>query len=870
MHTRNDCSLNADMCISSTHPAHADFQVVLKRPPAHIHHEKWTGRPIRQYATLTDAQAASPARFEKMRFLENLWRAQALYKTRENRCHVRTTVIAASNASTEPPMLDLAEARRIVYWNVYQRQAFLSEPHKSATLLHVDFTQTSGPVQLGPDNAPPHAELRIHSIDEEYAECTYSVMSKHRAVDDDAYVIALDQLSARMRRLQDSLALQEDQVALHNFRPGESPSTPASHRGRVVAGLENFGRSLFTPGSIRSVDVFGSPKRKGSLLSKSSVASTMASDLFSNSGRSVSTAATSVNSRDMLTMGGSIDASGKLMPPGGSPVSPNTARSRAQSAGPIEMMLGTSPGASRTNGPPSPQKTPRRPASQILDASKCDGQEERQPEAPLNTSSDTPLPQYPHLASPDQRHSMDTTARPQSALSTYEDAEALDADATVFLDAENRTPSAKRAGPSAHRPTGPRALSSQNASGPPTPSKVSFPTTSPRRKPAPMSNGAYDSSAIPYTPTRRVPSGASKRSAPEAEPASPTRPSSKPKRTAPPTPPKDNKPMPLLPRANGDLNSYMNGGGGVTGLTSTPRKGGAGASDVSALSKHKTPTTSERSTLGLKGRVRRNLFRLDEGDKENSGALAELADELSELQGATAALAPEIDSPTLRELTSRLEAWLADASDRCVDAKTTIDRVAGDVEVLLRRLEEAEEARDAAQVAASNALTASLEQGFRDDNGDDSSGSLGLSMRGEAAAAELEDLKAKVQELEKRAAETEVFKTRCEALQRKCELLTALESDGRLENSELHKAFNEELDRLYEETMPAPASEASTPADALQEAQSLNVRLRNEVKRTKAERNEAQARNRDLERRMRLMGGELECLKGRLQGAGML
>lgn len=73
------------------------------------------------------------------------------------------------------------------------------------------------------------------------------------------------------------------------------------------------------------------------------------------------------------------------------------------------------------------------------------------------------------------------------------------------------------------------------------------------------------------------------------------------------------------------------------------------------------------------------------------------------------------------------------------------------------------------------------------------------------------------------------LQTQVSSLTRKCELLSALEKDGRLENTELHKAFNEELDQMYEDA-------------ALVEVEQI-VRLRAEVKRSKAQRNEANIEN---------------------------
>lgn len=107
-----------------------DFQLMFTRPPTHISGEKWAGRPVRQYATIDALSDQGPdpsmARQEKQRFLENLWRAQALYKTREHRSHVRSQVL--------PSTLSNDKVRRIVYYNVYGRRSYLAEPYKVRTV----------------------------------------------------------------------------------------------------------------------------------------------------------------------------------------------------------------------------------------------------------------------------------------------------------------------------------------------------------------------------------------------------------------------------------------------------------------------------------------------------------------------------------------------------------------------------------------------------------------------------------------------------------------------------------------------------------------------------------------------------------------
>lgn len=73
----------------------------------------------------------------------------------------------------------------------------------------------------------------------------------------------------------------------------------------------------------------------------------------------------------------------------------------------------------------------------------------------------------------------------------------------------------------------------------------------------------------------------------------------------------------------------------------------------------------------------------------------------------------------------------------------------------------------------------------------------------------------------------------------------------------LAQAFNEELDRLYDDAQ-------LTSRDAEIAA------LREEVKRTKAQRNEAQARCGELEKQGKLQKTQLEAWEGVLRGNGLL
>lgn len=100
------------------------------------------------------------------------------------------------------------------------------------------------------------------------------------------------------------------------------------------------------------------------------------------------------------------------------------------------------------------------------------------------------------------------------------------------------------------------------------------------------------------------------------------------------------------------------------------------------------------------------------------------------------------------------------------------------------------------------------------------------------------------------------LRTQVAALRRKCELLTTLEADGRLENTEIHKAFNEELDLMYDNTQKP-------------ESEELQI-LRNQVKRVKADQFELRIANRSLKRDLELQQSQNKVYEEILAKHGLL
>src|SRR5260370_2225700 len=91
--------------------------------------ERWSNRPFRSFSVLsppaTGAQAPQQAITAKRRFLENLWLAQAMYRSKSGRSVA--FVSGDQNISSSSNRATIART----YFNVYRRMAYLSEPRKA-------------------------------------------------------------------------------------------------------------------------------------------------------------------------------------------------------------------------------------------------------------------------------------------------------------------------------------------------------------------------------------------------------------------------------------------------------------------------------------------------------------------------------------------------------------------------------------------------------------------------------------------------------------------------------------------------------------------------------------------------------------------
>ncbi|PWN39455.1 hypothetical protein IE81DRAFT_326527 [Ceraceosorus guamensis] len=793
-----------------------DFVLRFAKGPAHCSGEKWAGRLSRCYAThdtynaslgssalspgkTTPALAAgygndnapggSSARSEKMRFLENLWRAQAMAKTKEGRSYVRCSISESLQSADEIPV------RRLTYWNVYTRRAFLAETSKSVVALQVDIHGEADQLPFGTELAPPHATLRIHSIDEDTGRFSYTTAIKGSREDDEEMLLPLRDLDDQMRTLG-AHAIKR----MHDFDPSHhafgmgTPTTPSSHRGRVAQGLETLSRNLFgTPGSVKNsaADPFalsnghvaytrGSPATGASTRrtkSSHSKTSSLSGAAQSISARTYSTAATSVGSREMLR---GFSAGGAL----------------AQNSPDVQAYLKHGTGTPARLGVPlrgnASSNTPdrfRRAASLGAEANTSIGD--------LSADQCDLTPRYSASGSGQRLDVLAGAESPSKDASARQRTRSTPARPSQHEQEGEplspRSPPVRRKpvpGSSAGLPAGAHALPSElEADGP----RVAKRVTSASKRSAP------DDDASERAPKRSHGSRQQSSCLSASESLQHGR-----------------GPSPIGPRRATSTKDQGDGRPRTrSGLSEADWMGSSSASSISA---EKDPQGSE---------MERTLQTLVSSCAAHSADLKELQEEVYEvekgLKRRSIGDGPGLEARDADKLLKFLNAWIGEATEKQVVA-------ADELVALQEHLARMSSAKDEARPAETSAV-------------------LGLQK-------DLRDLEAETVGLRRDVGEMRQMQSQVEVLKRKCELLTQLEKDGRLENTALHKAFNEELDGMWEDAQGSRDEELAA--------------LRREVKSSKSARNEANMLNSSLRRELEVEKAQAETYRRLLMANGLL
>ncbi|ORX38894.1 hypothetical protein BD324DRAFT_296964 [Kockovaella imperatae] len=257
-----------------------DFQLFLERPPVGFG-EKWSGRPLRLYSTVQPPFGVGldpvACRQDKLRFLENLWSAQARARTK----------VLPSDSDAKAPSQILAQkgetgldnagepfSRARLYWNVWKRRDWIMSK-KARVVVHIDEGSESADLPLSNDMNPLLA-IRLQPLPG--GLCRMSVST---AEDEET-----DRLMVSMQDVMGHMATIIHQYGIFKIRAANAsaPTTPGGSAQRFrpsLLNLDTISRNLFggnnPPGRSQSShsDHFGtsSSRRSKSVMSRSSTQS---------------------------------------------------------------------------------------------------------------------------------------------------------------------------------------------------------------------------------------------------------------------------------------------------------------------------------------------------------------------------------------------------------------------------------------------------------------------------------------------------------------------------------------------------------------------------------------------------------------------
>ncbi|KAI6130388.1 hypothetical protein EDD16DRAFT_1084414 [Pisolithus croceorrhizus] len=306
----------------------AELHVYLENPP-HDQGDRWSGRPFRSLSVVFPPAPINldPCRTtaEKERFLDNLWSAQAKYRTR----YGQSVVLCADETEVEAKGSRTTVAR--TYFNVYQRTAFLQEIKKTKIVMHIDPLGTADPIPFGM-GGPPYVVVRVQPMAGEISR--YSVTSTDPSGDPEEEIVQTARIAGR-------IVQTIHQYGLFKFRTGNDsrPATPtASARSRAhIFSLDAISRNFFSSRPVSSKsELFGgsiSGHRRSRSKSTTSRSSTYTQTTTTGdgsltkfscrSGGSASTAATTMASGedDSFSVSRSTSSRRKLVKRGPSPSS---------------------------------------------------------------------------------------------------------------------------------------------------------------------------------------------------------------------------------------------------------------------------------------------------------------------------------------------------------------------------------------------------------------------------------------------------------------------------------------------------------------------------------------------------------------------
>ncbi|KAI0797051.1 hypothetical protein C8Q75DRAFT_223510 [Abortiporus biennis] len=232
----------------------SDFHLFIENPPLD-QSDKWSDRAFRAMTVVIPPAPINlePSRTEaeKRRFLENLWKAQAAFRTKNG----QSVAVVADETEVESKGGRVTVAR--TYFNLYQRTEFLQEAKKTKVVVHIDREGAADPIPFGLPG-PPIVVITVQPIAGELSR--YSVSSVDPSQDMEEGDIV------QTARVPERIIHTIHQYGVFKFKTGNMsrPSTPSSLRSKAaIFGLDVISRNLFgaLPGASKHThvsDVFGS------------------------------------------------------------------------------------------------------------------------------------------------------------------------------------------------------------------------------------------------------------------------------------------------------------------------------------------------------------------------------------------------------------------------------------------------------------------------------------------------------------------------------------------------------------------------------------------------------------------------------------
>ncbi|GAA97533.1 uncharacterized protein L969DRAFT_44294 [Mixia osmundae IAM 14324] len=267
-----------------------EISLWLQNPPT-LSSAKWSGRPSRSYIV----RAASDAAERKTRFLDRLWQMQANIKTIE----ARSTAMVTTLAHLAGPPGQSADQHISVYWNLYEKRAYLSEPIKSRLVLQVDPTGESDSLSFGRQTGPAMiARIAYHDD----CECSIEIqLANHGLLHSDRSV-RYDSAPHSVIATARDWALYEGALRLDQSVAASTATSPSPSMKRLS--------------EIDVRKVFSSPsapqRRSKSIISKASSAATDSSAVRSEATSATAASFATCSSMSASTSQTSLQSSARI------------------------------------------------------------------------------------------------------------------------------------------------------------------------------------------------------------------------------------------------------------------------------------------------------------------------------------------------------------------------------------------------------------------------------------------------------------------------------------------------------------------------------------------------------------------------------